>query len=428
MLWGLDAEGRFYGSVPSHSSSLSQLCGGTAKPNVYNIIIEELRRLRAEEERHTAFIESETVSDSEKERRLIHWFQCDLLPGVSGQILASKCARDHTISEVKLVSFEQKCLGYAVIVSLNLGMVFYIFLFALQQSNSRQSAWLQSFLLWLLTEIVFVSTLTVVVLHIVVPSFIMKDVVKLREKITDIINDYGRKMRGKEGEQKADDGEFNATDFFFLSKKLAQRVPHLRAAQLISQFRTPWPRQCYQRVKDVSTSYNRGLQTGLGNFVGTVLVFFLSSFVNFPHSVQDGAVHMVGTTVVGYLVVLHSQLFLIAPVLAFLPLFVFIIVAHFALQSCKSNPSQSHGEVVPVSSSDHNPGADDPVQSLSEAIDRAGIRDDDSAFDDSDFSLNGFENFDSNVILDEGIEGTVEDPPLDQGSIYFDGNLLCYDV
>ena len=143
MLWGLDAEGRFYGSVPSHSSTPSQLCGGTAKPNVYNIIIEELRRLRAEEERHTSFIESETVSDSEKERRLIHWFQCDLLPGVSGQILASKCARDHTISEVKLVSFEQKCLGYAVIVSLNLGMVFYIFLFALQQSNSRQSAWLQ---------------------------------------------------------------------------------------------------------------------------------------------------------------------------------------------------------------------------------------------------------------------------------------------
>ena len=436
MLWGLDEDGRFYGSATPYHSSVSQICGPSSKPNVYNIVIAELNRLKVEEERHAVFLESDAVSDRDKERRLINCFQSDLLPGISGEILASKCARDHHVSAVKEISSEQKYLGYAVIFSINVAMVVYIFLFALQQSKYRQSAWLQSFILWLLTEIVFVSTLTVVVLHIIVPSFIMKDIVKLREKVADIIYEYGVRMRGqgnkeedKEGEQKADDGEFNATDFFFLSKKLAQRVPHLRAAQLIVQFRTPWPRQSYQHVRDVSKSYNRGIQAAIGNFVGTLLVFFLSSFVHFPHSVQDGVVHMVGTLLVGYIVVLHSRLFLIAPVLAFLPLFVIVIIAHFTYQFWTSNSRQPSNAVVPVSSLDHRIGdglVQDQIGSLMEEVDRVDRVDSDIS--NSNYSVNGHnDSFSASSVVKQGEEigdtqGGIDAPPLDEGSIYIDGN------
>ncbi len=438
MLWGLEEDGRFCGSATPYKSAFSNICRPSSKPNVYTVIFAELAKLKEEEERHAVFIESKAVSDRDKERRLINCFQSDLLPGISGEILASKCARDNHVSAAKEVSSTQKNLGYAVILSVNLVMVVYIFLFALQQSKYRQSAWLQSFLLWLMTEIVFVSTLTVVVLHIVVPSFIMKDIAKLREKVADIIYEYGIALRGKgkmegamEGEQKSDDGEFNATDFFFLSKKLAQRVPHLRAAQLIVQFRTPWPRQSYQHVRDVSKSYNRGLQAAIGNFFGTLLIFFLSSFVNFPHSVQDGAVHMVGTLIVGYIVVLHSQLFLITPVLAFLPLFVIVIVVHFTFQFWKTNSRQSDNAVVPVSNLDHRVGdvlVQDQTGSLMEEINRADRADSDIS--DSNFSVNGLDDsFSVSSALKHGEEmgeteggNGIEEPPLDEGSIYIDGN------
>ena len=84
---------------------------------------------------------------------------------------------------------------------------------------------------------------------------------------------------------------------------------------------------------------------------------------------------------------------------------------------------------MPVSSSDHTSDDAPAVGSLSEAIDRARIRDNGSDISDSNFSVSGFEDIDSAPTSvkheEEGIKEIVEDPPLDEGSIYFDGKPPC---
>jgi len=181
-LWGLDSKGEFL-SDQSHRRIewASFLYLSKAKVNVYNTVLLELQRVSERERREKLFIDSPDVSDREKARRLLHLFQCDLLPGISGHILNSKSSRDKAAAH-QAVFLWQKSLGYGCIFIVNAAMLFYIFLFALQQSKNRQDAWFKSFLLWLLTEIVFISTISVLVLHQLVPAFIMKDIHKLKNK------------------------------------------------------------------------------------------------------------------------------------------------------------------------------------------------------------------------------------------------------
>ena len=100
-------------------------------------------------------------SRKEQEKRLIFLFQCDLLPGISGQILQSKGNRD--FAKPRPIEWKYKCMGWITILIINASMLFYILLFALQQSDHNQNAWFRSFLLWILMDIVIVSSMIVVI-------------------------------------------------------------------------------------------------------------------------------------------------------------------------------------------------------------------------------------------------------------------------
>jgi hypothetical protein len=77
------------------------------------------------------------------------------MPGASGKVLENKRVRDEEIKP-SVSSFRRYC-AWVYIVVLDVGMLFYIFLFAIQESEANQSAWLQSFLLWLVADFVLVS-------------------------------------------------------------------------------------------------------------------------------------------------------------------------------------------------------------------------------------------------------------------------------
>jgi hypothetical protein len=71
-------------------------------------------------------------------RKLLFLFVKDLLAGLNGKILNDKGKRDG--DDVPKVSLLTKGLSWCFVVGLNLGALFYVYLFAVQQNEQRQSA------------------------------------------------------------------------------------------------------------------------------------------------------------------------------------------------------------------------------------------------------------------------------------------------
>jgi hypothetical protein len=123
---------------------------------------------RLEEER--VRFEHEFITEKEKSKRLLYLFQRDLMPGISGQILESKGARDEIV--VKGLTKTSKLLGWSAVMLCNAAMLFYIMLFALSQEVHRQRAWARSFGMWLVMEVLVASSCMVFVMHVLIPSLI----------------------------------------------------------------------------------------------------------------------------------------------------------------------------------------------------------------------------------------------------------------
>jgi nucleoside permease NupC len=73
------------------------------------------------------------------------------------------------------------------------GILFYIYLFAMLQTRDRQMAWLISFVVWILFEVLIVSSLLVLVQHIVIPSFVVREVQQVKQKVVKDIRDFKKK-------------------------------------------------------------------------------------------------------------------------------------------------------------------------------------------------------------------------------------------
>ena len=359
VLWGLDRDGKFHTKHESTWTSwLSTYIFGSMhmRSDVKHNVLEELRLVVEKALQERQQLERKYVSARHKARRLLYLFQCDLLPGISGQILSSKGSRDGS-SGVAPVSLLAKVTGYLFIFGLDAGMLFYIFLFAMNQTKYRQQAWLQSFLLWVMTEILFVSTFVVFMVHYALPTMIMKDIAKITERLKKIVVEYSAQLPTADAQslpREVDaESRFNSAKYFFVSWKLAASLPDLHVAQLIRRFSTPWPRQSYQHVHNHAQSYRVGAFYGIGNICGMALLFALSTFVNFSPACQDGLAHMLFTVVVGSVVMAHTLLYGIFPALAFLPLFVFCVLVHFGWQVSKNSTATIRNAVVtPLDPSD----------------------------------------------------------------------------
>jgi hypothetical protein len=132
-----------------------------------------------------------------------------------------------------------------------------------------------------------------------------------------------------------DDVEFNTAKYLFLSYRLACQYPDMKIAQIIRQFSTPWPRQSYHRVTDMSQEYQSKF-AALSRSISMVVMFFLSNLLTVPLAIQDMIVQMATTTVTGYTVLLHIQLYHVYPLLVAIPTIFVALVVHFFVQSNRS--------------------------------------------------------------------------------------------
>jgi hypothetical protein len=329
-------------------------------------------------------------TEREQSKRLLYLFQKDLIPAITGEILESKEQRENIV--VKPVSVKVKVFAWFFLGILDLGMLFYVFLFAVSQDSHRQAAWGRSLGIYLVLDIVLISTLMVIFLHVLLPSLIMRDVGKIKKKVTESIEKFYDKMEAKREvkEQKKqkesdedDDSEedeeddsfddlmdseeddddplhspkvsnrkrpnqtfviiteemqkqklqkeigrgissaslgvqFNAAKYLFLSYRLAEQYPDLKASQMILQYSSPWPKQDYKHIKDVKSNYS-DKYSGITRAISIIVIFFLTNLLAAPLAIQDMILQLCTTAAIGYTILVHIQLYYIYPVLVVIP-------------------------------------------------------------------------------------------------------------
>lgn len=370
-LWGLNRNGQFITESgdalkeekTKGSSIMGYLIPHMQPKSVREILLSELSSVKRQVHIELDVLDFATLSNREKGKRLLFLFQCDLLPGLSSKILTAK--KDRDVAVRASVSITKKVAGYVTVLLVNAGMLMYIFLFALQQSKTRQSAWLQSFLIWFMCEVLFVSTIVVLLLHYIIPNLTRHDVDKIREKLKDSLSSYHISLASANRRTDSEDakGPFNTADYLFVSTRLAKQFPDLSVSKVISHFRTPWPRRSYLHIDDVSQLYKNGGIAFIFSSFGSILLFMLEGYVQLPQGLQEGIVHSTMAFGVGYTVLLHAQLFDLYPALAFLPLFVLIIAVHFYIHTSnskvRSQPQDQSSIVMPITDDSEAVGEND---------------------------------------------------------------------
>jgi hypothetical protein len=148
-------------------------------------ILVELDSVRHQVEQELKYLNDPTALETDKRRRLTYLFVKDLVDGVHGKILDRKDTRDNT--RKNQVSLAAKAATCVVLFVVCVAMLFYLYLFSILQTVGAQKAWLNSFLLWLFLEIVFVSTGLVLFDHVVIPLWSMRKVQRVKDQIVQVL-------------------------------------------------------------------------------------------------------------------------------------------------------------------------------------------------------------------------------------------------
>ena len=346
------------------------------------ILLDNLQRVHTATRKEMRFFEKSTISDARKNKRLIFLFIKDLLGSTNSKILESKEKRDNR--QHTAVPMSTKLIVWCFILFTLGAMLFYVYLFAMRQTPSRQSSWFKTFMIWLLFELFLVSSAVVLVTHVVIPSFILDDLKRVREKIAADIRSYRiaidsrvkeRKLsfteRGvnddiadlamKEREAFVDEAtsrdEFNAAKYLFVSNHIARAFRKLPISGSVLTYSTQWPQQSMTSEKHLSDNYNAKF-----NFIiqsaSRVAYFFLLGVIQFPEPVQDCFVELVSTSGLGYFVIVLVTLYQISPLIVLVPVVVIATGCHFIISSSRKSsflpketstpPKKSQGNINTV--------------------------------------------------------------------------------
>ncbi len=286
--------------------------------------------------------------------------------------MVNKAKRD-SFDEIKHVSYFTKITAVVCITAVLAGMLLYIVLFALNQTNDVQSAWFSSFMLWLFIEVCLSSTNSVLLTHVLLPSIAASDVDKIKMRLVEAVRRYQVDLikstagsspdRGVDGKHinmmsnaeflvyqedttppttqqqfqsrtpshsptaahktlifpPAKVTELNAAKYLHVSHRLSSQLPSIAEAQIITRLVTVYPRRSYQPF-DLTMSAALRIITFSGSFTCIRLL-------NMPTIVQDMVVELVCIIGTGYVVLLHVDLWANYPALIALPLLIVFIVA-----------------------------------------------------------------------------------------------------
>jgi uncharacterized integral membrane protein len=251
-------------------------------------------------------------------------FVKDLSSGLCGEILSNKCERDCSVGSSKTramlegVSKEAKSVGWSVLVLSHIVMLLFVFLFAIQQTHSRQSAWFSSFLMWVIYEVCVASTCGVFVIHLLIPLYVYGDIAKIKEKVLrDLLTFREEYMSANRDEEEGRDSaegkfKFNAAKYLYTSWRVASLCRGIPESGLILHFSTPWPKHKFGETDEVATEYDQDV---VFNTLVQIAFYFLGSLFRIHTLVQDILIQTVCNLGFGFLGVWIIELFAIHPAL-----------------------------------------------------------------------------------------------------------------
>jgi hypothetical protein len=135
--------------------------------------------------------------------------------------------------------------------------LFYIMLYAINQDKSRQMAWIISYVIWLLLEVVVVSTVVMLMSQFAVPSIMLSEVKAAKAKMIDSVQGYQSKIVNNSVREGVAAADFNSTQYLFTSTRLAAQFPGSLESDIILDFSTNLPKRTYKRVKNKATDAYR---------------------------------------------------------------------------------------------------------------------------------------------------------------------------
>ena len=181
----------------------------------------------------------------------------------------------------------------AAIAAINVGMIFYIYLFGVRQEISQDKSYIQSFRFWLFMDCVVLSSLYVFIWHFYLPGKVGQELTNARRRLLETAQE---RNRDTENEGETDQGKFNLAEYTFISYRLATHYPSLKESQILLDYSQQLPLVNYEAIQreqwDMSTTTRIFLSSAV-----SILEFFLQC----PVSLQDAVIGSANTLGFGYI-------------------------------------------------------------------------------------------------------------------------------
>ena len=167
---------------------------------------------------------------------MMHLFMCDLLGwGHPAQIIfETKTSEEFRHSMV--VTNTAKVFAWALIIVMNLFFVY----FSVLRGATREFAWQRNYCIacaiQLLVEIVLYESSEALWIHYTIPRLVHEDVSKIIRRLYHTIDVAFVTSPSSKGS-----GSLDASSFFFVSTKIAEKFPHLFESAIILSYHSTWP-------------------------------------------------------------------------------------------------------------------------------------------------------------------------------------------
>jgi hypothetical protein len=278
-------------------------------------------------------------------QRLLYLVQRDLLGVIPGQVMTNKFRRDMAYIEGNpLVPLSQWTFCATTLLTLNCSMVFYLFCFwtsalGYHQAVERQWNLVWTFVVLIVMDCVVVSTMEVLVVHVLVPCTVYARARDHFTRVLDAIHSFlddaaaahviageaGRGGRNPEAVDGNDDDDddyaplFNASKLLFVSSRVARRLPEVVEAAVVSRFPRTAPTHSHLHF---------------GTWFLALHEFFKLSIY-----LQDVMVQIAVAFVGMLLLYLHVEIFSLGPVVLLLPTIALVGLAYSMHRLVISEPA-----------------------------------------------------------------------------------------
>ncbi|CAE7706752.1 unnamed protein product, partial [Symbiodinium microadriaticum] len=252
LAWGIDANAAMNLLQHQNFATLSS----NSKKSIVGPLLADIRNVREKTNKEIRLMSK--LSEENRGRRLLLLFQQDLLVGVTGKIAERK--GEHHSDDTKEISPLLKLCAWVFLIAFNAALIFYVFLFAVNQSPERQEEIAED-----------------------------GEVTKLKDAVPN---------------------SFNACTYLFVSHRVAATFPALIESKIVSNFCTSLPRQSYRHMTSVSASYRAKLRlTAFTNSVAVLMIFFLGVLMKFPPAVENLVYNLLTWVLLGIMSMVNVLIF-----------------------------------------------------------------------------------------------------------------------